>query len=338
VILILNKKTILLYIAAILAIIIMLWYIGVQQIIHNLQTTNLLIFSVAALVQSFSLLMRGIRWRYILRTSDGNIGTLSSYSLIYVSWFANGLVPARIGDIVRAFAIKKEDNYPLGKGFASLVVERLLDVVVNIVYLLLFLALVANVLGLVSSSSWITVSLFLGVALGLALSFFIVLCIKKQDLVARILTRIVGAKYEGETKGFAKDLRASFGDFVSGKRLMLGIIFLSFVTWLIDVPKFYLVFLSLGLSPSVIAVAAAAFVTNAWAMVPITPGGIGSVEIGETFFVVFFVGLSLPVAVAIVLLDRIVTFYIPVLVGGILSVRKGISLSISSPTTGKKTR
>lgn len=334
----LSKKMILLYIIAILAIILMFWYIGIQQIIHNLQSANLLTLSVAAFVQSFSILMRGIRWKYILKTSDGDISTLSSYSLIYVSWFANGLVPARIGDLVRAFAIKREDNYPLGKGFASLVIERLLDVIVNIIFMLLFLTLVSNAFGLISSSSWVTLSFVLGVTLALALIIFIVLCIKKQGLIARILSRIFGSKYAGETAGFAQGLRTSFGDFVSGKKLMLSIIFLSLVTWIIDVPKFYLVFMSLNLYPSIIAVAAAAFVTNAWAMVPIAPGGIGSVEIGQTLFVIYMVGLSAPMAAAVVLLDRIVTFYIPVLIGGILSVNKGISLSFSRPVPTKKKR
>ncbi len=335
---ILSKKMILLYIVAILAFVLMFWFIGIQQVFSNLQSVNILILIVAALIQSFSILIRGIRWKYILSTSKVDIGTLSSYSLIYVGWFANGLVPARIGDFVRALAIKKENNCPLGKGIASLVTERILDIAVIIALMTLFLLLVSDAFGLVSSASWINLSIYLGVFLAFALVAFVILCIKKQSFITKVIARALGSKYADVSKGFAQDLSSSFSGFLSRKKLLVVTFVLSVFAWILDVPKLYLVYASIDLYPSILAIGAAGFITNAWSMVPITPGGIGSVEIGETLFVVWIIHLSAPQAAAVVLLDRIISFYVSMLIGGIISIKKGVSLTISRSASTSKPR
>ncbi|WXG44781.1 MAG: lysylphosphatidylglycerol synthase transmembrane domain-containing protein [Promethearchaeati archaeon SRVP18_Atabeyarchaeia-1] len=332
-----NKKSILLYIVAFLLLILMLWYIGVEQIVANLVSVNIPLLAIAAFMHSFSVLLRGVRWKYILETSGNRISTANSWGLIYLGWFANGLVPAKVGDIVRAFAVRKQNNCPLGKGFASLVIERILDTTVIVVLVILSLLLVSQTLGFVSSANWVTLSIILGVALAHGLAVFAILCIKKQSFVAGVFTRLFGSKHAKETKGFAQDLGSSFTDFASRKKVLLGVVLLSLVIWLLNFPKFYVVFMSMGLYPPLALVATATFISDAWGMVPITPGGIGAVEFGQTAFVIYIVGISSPaLAAAVVLLDRVVSFWIPMLIGGTVSIKTGASFSLSSSTEPKK--
>jgi uncharacterized protein (TIRG00374 family) len=319
-------------------LILMLWFIGVQQIISNLASVNVYLLAVAALMFSFSILLRGIRWKFILASSRNKISTLSGYELIYVGWFANGLVPAKVGDVVRAFAVKKENDCPLGKGFASLVIERILDTVVIVTLVVLSILLVSSALGFVSSTGWVTLSIYLGITLAVGLFVFAVLCVKRQSFVARIFSRLFGSKYANQTKGFAKDLGSSFGDYLSRKKLLAITILMSLIIWPLNFPKFYIVFTSMNIFPSFPAVAAAAFISDAWGMVPITPGGIGQVEIGQTLFVIWIVGLAAPTAAAIVLLDRIVSFWIPMLIGGIVGVKIGASLSLGKSITADEAK
>lgn len=332
-----NKKALLLYGLAFLLLILMLWYVGIQQIVANLQSVNIPILALAALMHSFSILLRGIRWKYILSTCGANISTLNSYGLIYLGWFANGLVPAKIGDVVRAIDIRQENSCPLGKGFASLVIERIFDTVVIVTFVVLSIILVSSALGFVSSSSWVMLSIVLGFALAIGLAIFALLCIKKQDFIARIFARLFGSKHAKETKGFARDLATSFTDFGSRKKILLLTALLSLAIWFVNFPKFYVVFMSMGLYPAFALVATAAFISDAWGMVPITPGGIGSVEIGQTLFVIWIVGISSPaLAAAVVLLDRIVSFWIPMLIGGSVSVKKGTYLTLKVSDEAKK--
>ncbi len=62
---------------------------------------------LAVAVFYVSLPLRGARWGSLLRPSgvDINSGSLSHY--YFLSWFANALLPARIGDIYRAYLLKK---------------------------------------------------------------------------------------------------------------------------------------------------------------------------------------------------------------------------------------
>jgi hypothetical protein len=183
----------------------------------------------------------------------------------------------------------------------------------------------------------VILSIVLGFALAIGLAIFALLCIKKQDFIAGIFARLFGSKHAKETKGFARDLATSFTDFGSRKKIFLLTAFLSLAIWFINFPKFYIVFMSMGLYPAFALVATAAFISDAWGMVPITPGGIGSVEIGQTLFVIWIVGISSPaLAAAVVLLDRIVSFWIPMLIGGSVSVKKGTHLTLKVSDEAKK--
>jgi hypothetical protein len=247
------------------------------------------------------------------------------------------LVPAKIGDVVRVIDIRQENSCPLGKGFASLVIERTFDTVVIVSFVVLSIILVSSALGFVSSSSWVMLSIVFGFALAIGLAIFALLCIKKQDLIARIFARIFGSKHAKETKGFARDLATSFTDFGSRKKILLLTTLMSLAVWFVDFPKFYVVFMSMGLYPAPALVATAGFISDAWAMIPITPGGIGTVEIGETIFVIWIVGISSPaLAAAVVLLDRIISFWIPMLIGGSVSVKKGTSITLKISDETKK--
>lgn len=70
--------------------------------------------------------MRAVRWR-ILLIPAGGVSFASCVSATAVGLMANNVLPARIGEFVRAYALGKREKVPTGTAFGSLFVERMFD-------------------------------------------------------------------------------------------------------------------------------------------------------------------------------------------------------------------
>lgn len=88
-----------------------------------------------------SLVVRAVRWRFLLVGVEG-VGMGSLVSATFVGMMANNLLPARLGEVVRAWVLARREQAQVPTVLASIVVERLLDVVALVA--VLGLALVAS--------------------------------------------------------------------------------------------------------------------------------------------------------------------------------------------------
>lgn len=79
---------------------------------------------VAGLV---GLVVRALRWRLLLGAIR-SVETGSLVSATFVGMMANNLLPARLGEIVRAWVLARREEIPVPTVLASIIVERLLDV------------------------------------------------------------------------------------------------------------------------------------------------------------------------------------------------------------------
>ena len=81
-----------------------------------------------------SLVVRALRWRLLLGGVKGfRVGSLVSATFIGV--MANNLLPARLGEVVRAWVLARREQAPVPAVLASILVERLLDVIAALVLL-----------------------------------------------------------------------------------------------------------------------------------------------------------------------------------------------------------
>lgn len=85
------------------------------------------------------LLIRALRWRLLLAGGE-RIGSWSLVSATFIGIMANNLLPARLGEVVRAWVLARREGSPVPTVLASVVVERLLDIVAAVVLLGLALA------------------------------------------------------------------------------------------------------------------------------------------------------------------------------------------------------
>jgi uncharacterized protein (TIRG00374 family) len=74
--------------------------------------------------------LRARRWRTILEPVAGRIPFAPLWRATAIGMMVNNVVPARAGEIARAYALTREQNVPFPTSLASLAVDRLFDAIV----------------------------------------------------------------------------------------------------------------------------------------------------------------------------------------------------------------
>lgn len=85
------------------------------------------------------LAVRALRWRLLLVGGEA-IGSWSLVSATFIGIMANNLLPARLGEVVRAWVLARREQTPMPTALASIVVERMFDVIAALALLGLALA------------------------------------------------------------------------------------------------------------------------------------------------------------------------------------------------------
>src|SRR5712691_5499303 len=117
--------------------------INPRQIWAAIHTANGIFLLAAFLIYYLSFPIRTLRWRILLQNvgyTKANGVRLPPFwklvEIIYISWFANVIVPAKLGDLYRAYLLRKETGLSASRTFGTVLAERLLDLTI---LLLLFI-------------------------------------------------------------------------------------------------------------------------------------------------------------------------------------------------------
>lgn len=92
-----------------------------------LSTANYWLLIPASILTLLAFYIRAVRWGVLLR-SVKVISNGSLFSATMIGFAANNLLPARLGELVRAWAIWRQEHISRSAAFATVVVERMVDV------------------------------------------------------------------------------------------------------------------------------------------------------------------------------------------------------------------
>ena len=104
-----------------------------SQIVH----ANLGLLVVALVMYYLTFPLRGFRWAFILRRTGTPIRLAPATEILFLSWFVNCLVPAKLGDAYRAYLLKRDADVSFSKTFGTVLAERILDLIVLFALLVL---------------------------------------------------------------------------------------------------------------------------------------------------------------------------------------------------------
>lgn len=280
----------------------------------QMQRANLLLLAVAFGLWYGSFFVRGWRWGRMIETAgvadghDAHIpGTSGLAEIILLAFFANSLVPAKLGDAYRGYLLKREGGVPFSAGFGTILAERLADAMMLVIVLAASAILVfGRTMPSQASPALILGALLLGAgAIGLAVMWL------TRDAIVRVLPERMQASY-------ARLQGAVFGS-LRRPGLVFGI---GLLIWFGDGMRVWFVARSLDAGISPIVAILVAVMGALLTVVPFTPAGLGVVELGVGSVLVGVLGVDPVVAGSIILLDRVVAYWSLLLVGGGLYLRR----------------
>ncbi len=266
-------------------------------------------------------LLRAVRWHYLL-IPEKRIPLSSLYPATIIGYMANNLLPARLGEFVRAYVLARKEGLQMPTVFASLVIDRLFDgftVMLILLFTLFTLKLpqgMADAEMALKTGGIVTFILYAGIIIFLLL-------LKRQTMRTLHWTGVLLKPFPQK---FSERIIRSLGSFISGIRIsskgghVSAVLISSLLIWIFCIIPVYSVLLGFGIK---LPVAASMFILVLLVfavMVPASPGYIG------TYHYACFKGLSAfgvpeSTAVTVALVIHAVGFF-PVIMAGLYYVWK----------------
>ena len=103
-------------------------------IVHAVAGASLAPLALAAAVNVINIHLKVVRWQVILRVRGIHYGTRRAWAAFLTSLYLGMLTPGRVGDVLRARYLKHDLDVPYAEGVASVVVDRLCDLYVLVVF------------------------------------------------------------------------------------------------------------------------------------------------------------------------------------------------------------
>ena len=300
-----NWKTVLSFgfAVAVLAGVVLKVGIDPAALWHRLRTINLGLFLGAFGTYYLTFPLRGYRWKRLLQNAyeDTHRQTVDDMSvrglteIIYISWFVNCVVPAKLGDLYRAYLAKLWVGISWTRNVGTILAERLVDILV--------LSLLLPATGFIVFHDRLgQVSMILALGSGLAVVGLIALLLMKT--MSHRIRRLIPERFVQKYVSFEEGTLHSF-------RRLPAVLALTLLIWFLEGGRLQLVFASLGLHISGVPLAPMLFFALGTAVlttVPFTPGGLGLVE-GGILGLLIYLGIPKADAAAVVLVDRLLSYY-----------------------------
>jgi uncharacterized protein (TIRG00374 family) len=271
---------------------------------------GLLALAFAAYYATFP--VRAFRWRYILAKVGTRVHFLDALEILYISWFVNCLVPAKLGDLYRAYLLKADNGASASKTVGTIFTERIADIIV-----IFALALAAGYWSFRGRSMpGVDVIFILGFVLAILLIGVTVALRFYGQRITRFLpmrfAELWGRFHEGSTGALTRSALPVIGA-------------TTVVIWLLEGSRLYFVIHALGIPGVDLGLSASVFVALVAALLtamPLTPAGVGFVEAGIAGALLIY-GVSPEHAAAIALTDRAISILSVIITGGIVYLFSG---------------
>ncbi len=282
---------------------------------RTFRTANYYWLFPALLLTIAALLVRAYRWKFFFPEYD-TIKFNSLWASVCIGYMSNNILPFRIGEIIRAWIIGRKENRKISEAFATIVVERVFDILSIIILFVGFIFYFASQDD-ISLPQWMVQGAWIITAVSvIALGFLLFLRFRTESTLAFVRFFL---------KPFPEKIRSSVmhlvGSFVTGLSILSHVgdtliaFFLSMVVWLVLAVAYYFEFLAVGIHTSLL-VSVFLIVGLAFAVsIPSAPGFIGTFHfVGKEVLLMLGVVGNIE---AYVLLAHAMA-YIPVVVLGLI--------------------
>jgi len=286
-----------------------------EELPNDLAHANPLLLLAAFVVFYSGFPIRGLRWATLVRQSGFKLGLRDATEILFLSWLVNCLVPAKLGDVYRAWLLKINSTVSLSRTFGTVFIERILDL-----FSIVSLGLMA---GFVSFRNGLPGDVQIVFAIGVVFVLVLALgLLTLRNFGRRIILRLplphrVLELYDRFEEGVFSSMDL---------RTLPRLVVLTGLAWGTEAMRLYLVVQAFGFQDAHLGISGAFFVALSASLltaVPLTPAGIGFVESGVVGLLTIVYNVPQTEALAITLVDRVISVLSIILIGSIAYALSG---------------
>jgi len=268
---------------------------------------------------------RAWRWHYLLRPVK-KIPTRVMFPIVAIGYMGNNIYPARAGEVLRAYVLKKHEGVPISASLATIIVERVFDGVVMLAFVFVNLPELAK---LTSDSGFIgniqSLALWGSAAFFGALLIFMLAAMFPQvtekvvyAIFQRILPERLREKGMSLTRRFLEGLES-----LRSPRDAWMVFVTSVVIWLLETGKYWFVMHAFPFQVSFFALMLMNGIVNLATTIPSAPGYVGTFDaVGIALLTAYGVDKALAAGYTLVLH---VALWVPITVlGAYYMAREGL--------------
>jgi uncharacterized protein (TIRG00374 family) len=299
-----SIKTLLSFLLAFIVLYLLYTRVELEKITTVIGKTNWFLFIVAFCIFYLSIFLRGLRWHFLLENLGFHGKKIEVSEILFISWFANVIVPAKLGDLYRSYLMDRNYGFSISKTVGSVFTERVFDMII--------LFIMFGLTGLLTFGVKLDARIRYLLVSGFIMTFVLISGLFTMKYFGKHIRRFLPSRI--------RDIYGRFeiGTLESIKNVPLLITY-TLLIWMLEAGRLYFVTFSLNLTIPIMLVIFIALTSSLLTALPITPAGLGAVEVAIVGILLVF-GIDKNIAVSIAILDRLISYWSVVPLGYITFV------------------
>jgi uncharacterized protein (TIRG00374 family) len=243
-------------------------------------------------VYFFGVWARTWRWHYMLRPIKA-VSLVRLFPVVVIGYMGNNVYPARAGELIRAYVLRKKEAVSVSASLATIIVERIFDGVIMLLFVFVSLPLTP-----MPEELRRVVVLFSLLFFGALAVFFVIAAspARSQAVYNWFIARLVPPRFQDLARGLLDRFMDGLHCLRSGRDVLM-IFVTSLVIWLAETVKYWFVMHSFDFSVPFYVLMLMNGVVNLATTIPSAPGYVGTfdapgIEVLEQFGVARVVATS----------------------------------------------
>jgi glycosyltransferase 2 family protein len=228
--------------------------------------------------------VRAVRWGDLLRPVTpappgglgGRIPSGRLFPIVVIGYMANDVLPARLGEVVRCYVLRRREGVPVSAALGTVLLERVMDGIVMLAFMAVALPL------LPFSAALYQLMAGAGLVFGVAVAGLLLLAVRPHlaTRVAEGSTRFLPEGPRERLRGFAVSFFSGLAALGGGVGVTLRLFALSGAAWLLEAGMYYVLMFAFDaepapLPPSFPLAMLTTAVANLGTLIPSSPGYVG---------------------------------------------------------------
>ena len=262
------------FVISIICLVIALWGIEWGQLREGFQQANYFTLPILLGLLFAVYWLKAIRWRLLLQPLR-KFQTKEVVPPLMIGFMGNNLLPAHLGELIRIYVLGREFSLSKAAVFSSVVLERIFDTAVVLLFLVLSLFLVEEL------PSWVSTTIFFVSILAGLIILFLAAYLFWTNRLIHATRRVFSFLPERFGRKLTETMEAGVLGLASMQSggLVFGIVVTSILQWILMAGMVYVSLWSFGLHLPPLASVVIIEVSALGVSIPSAPGFFGIIQL-----------------------------------------------------------